>query len=345
MSDAEKARRLVRDVILAQTNVFIKELLFEKGIQGGVTKDDFQQKLEDGISAGTITYVDLQAWVDDVEGWGDEHVYIYRMLDPIGDLLDDEKRVAARVDKAGLGAFWKRDASLAFPNTLRLTRIDLTGNELTCTWHRRTDWEKRDGTRDFDHWEGDEHYFYKAYREVARRDVFRVVLKPSVMAVFIPGGQEPKTHGDLREALANDVVKLMRFSNCEPYSMSEAIKILDSAATKAKVKRTLRARITRFNSPSGGSVQFASATDESYADVEALREVRGAVQLRKFRGGAGEVDFYPPVKPGSGAKQSAAAERRVRVHLYDAYDRIRIYTRLTRDDVWWILRKIPKRVK
>ena len=49
------ALKLARDVILVQSNVFIKELLLSRQIRGGTTKADFADQMEVAISAGELT--------------------------------------------------------------------------------------------------------------------------------------------------------------------------------------------------------------------------------------------------------------------------------------------------
>ena len=124
--------------------------------------------------------------------------------------------------------------------------------------------------------------------------------------------------------------------------MGEAIKTLDTASMRPSLAATLRAPKTRLKAKGGGYVDFGSETDSSYAAVDELREVRAAVRRSKFSGGSAQFTLSLPPLDGAQAPTSAK-ERTAKVHLYSDYDRIRFTSRLTRADVWWILRKIPKR--
>ena len=73
--------RLVRGIVLAQGNIYIKSLLREKGLRIGDTKADFEQNLEQAVADGKITLVDVEEWLDRVEGWGDQHVYLFNLSD------------------------------------------------------------------------------------------------------------------------------------------------------------------------------------------------------------------------------------------------------------------------
>jgi len=329
----EKARKLIEDVILVQGNAFIKELLLGKDIRGGVTKKDFRKQLDAAVGDGTITYDDLTAWIDDTEGWGDEHIYLYKVSTPVKRLLAEAKYAEERVRKAGFGAIWNADTSWQFPLRRTLTAIQHTAGELTCVWHQGTHFEKRVKEKDFGLIEGDgEPYFYRAWRIASRRTVTRIVIRPQHAAVFLPGGSEPSTHAEERASLFDEIAGIVRMHDWPVYAIGKAIKALDALPMRADTRKRLRAQNTRLNAKSGGWVEFGSDAGMSYADVASLRDVRLAVRLGKFDGATGEFYFLLP-----GQKND------VKVHLYGDADRIRLWVRLTRADVWEILKKIPKR--
>lgn len=344
-SDVAKARQLVRNVILAQSNVFIKELLLKRDIKGGTNKAEFQQQLDDAITAGVLSYAELRDWVNDTEGWGDEHVYLYQAPKPVDTLLGDQSRLRNQVRKAGLESVFGADSSLEFPEERKLTGIHLADGELTFVWHQGTRSERRASDKDFDDIDaGGERYFYRAYREVSRRSVTRVVVRPKLIAVFLPSASEPKAHLEERASLAGEIEKIVAFADWELFSMSNAIKSLDAASMRNGARRFAHAHTTRFAANGGGHIEFASDTDQSYADVESLREVRIAVSPGKFKGTDGDFRFVlPATTNGSASGNGAADGRAVKVQLYAAYDRIRMFAKLTRAEAWWIIDKIPKR--
>lgn len=341
MNTTDSARQLVRDVILAQSNVFIKELLIGKGIRGGATKADFQKQLDDEIAAGNLTYEELKAWVEETEGWGDEHIYLYKIPTPVTRLLGQAAYAEERVRKGKLAAVWNADPSLEFPPVRKLTSIQFGERELTFVWHQGTQFEKRAKEKDFERVEEDgERYLYKAWRIASRRSVTRIVIRPYFAAVFLPSLSEPKTHAEERASLFEEIAGIVRMHDWPLYSMGEAIKVLDAASLRSRAKESLRARHTRLTAKAGGYVEFASETDMSYADVKPLRDVRHAVQSGQFRGTGGDFQLL------LGSRTNGNGEPKVqpvKVQLYGDFDRIRLWVRLTRNDVWEILKKIPKR--
>lgn len=113
---AQQLKELAHRVIVAQGNVFIKELLRASGAKIGTTKDDFASNLDAAIDAGLVTQEMLEAWLAEVEGWGDQHLYL--VVPPKIDQKALTRGVMASSHAAALGAV----ASLDFPDALELYR-------------------------------------------------------------------------------------------------------------------------------------------------------------------------------------------------------------------------------
>ena len=121
--DLEALRRLIQGITLAQGNIFIKELLRQKKIPLGATKAEFEKHMLAAIDNGTLQRADLEAWLDDVEGWGDQHIYLYNIPRAITSdaLWRDPEHVHNRVVQANLGDVWEAPTSLRFPEEPELT--------------------------------------------------------------------------------------------------------------------------------------------------------------------------------------------------------------------------------
>ena len=96
-------KELVRRVIVAQGNAFIKELLRSTGARVGASKEDFANNLDAAIDADELTQEKLEAWLAEVEGWGDQHLYLIAPpeVDPSNyaaaiDLVDIEEALGQR---------------------------------------------------------------------------------------------------------------------------------------------------------------------------------------------------------------------------------------------------------
>jgi hypothetical protein len=333
--EISRARSLIRQVILAQNNIYIRELLREKGQRIGGTKEEFEENLNNAINSGAITYAELTAWVAEVEGWGDEHVYLYTVPDRLANdrVWRETSLVEARVKAAGLGKHWNADASLAFPKARKLTGIYFKEGELTCVWQQGAEAEVRVPSKDYTAEIDGDIYLFKASRQYGKRAVTRLVLRPSakIAAVFLPASYDPDSHGDELQALGREIAPIIHISELPRFSVSEAIKILDALVTTTNPPADLQAPNTKL-SGGGASVEFSSATASSYSDYEPIRNVRRAVEASKFVGSVADFRF----RKSSVNKLS----RDIRVQLHGNQSRIRLYMRMTNADVWTILTRI-----
>ncbi len=134
MSD-QKARlkEAVRRVVVGQGNRFIKELLRDKGLAIGTTKSDFTANLMKAIDDGELSVADVESWLVEVEGWGNQHIYFYAppTIEPNG--------VRAAVNRSSHAPLLWSHSGLEFPDQLKLTTIDLQDQYIALSWHREND--------------------------------------------------------------------------------------------------------------------------------------------------------------------------------------------------------------
>jgi hypothetical protein len=342
-SEIKQAQSLVRDVIAPQNAVYLKELLHELDVQvkANATKPELEQLLLDAVNEEKLSLTKLTDWIEQTEGWGDEHVYLFDVpktfcAKPCWKDGDSVRKHVTGVKK--LAGFFDANTSFEYPEERTLTGIgfDEAAHELTCVWHQGTRFDKRVPKKDIPPRveEDGETYFYKAYRQAARRNVARIAFRPgsALAAVFLPGVSEPKTHTEERTAMLAEVGEILEVDQKRICSMADAIKELDTRANK-KGSKTLSARNTRLNTQDGGAhVEFASDTDQGYAHYASVLKVRKAVITTEFTG-AGAI-FHFMLSPIAGK------DRDVRVNLYGDFHRIRMWKHLRREDVWAVLAAI-----
>jgi hypothetical protein len=341
-------RELVKGIVVAQGNAFIKELLREKGIPIGVSKPEFERNLLAAIDRGTLVRGDIEDWLDEVEGWGDQHIYLYNVpraiaRDPV---WRSAVSVRERVEAAGFGALWNASTSRAFPEEMTLTGIQFDESTLQLSWHRAADTWVREPARDRrEEIEGDL-YEFRAYRYRPARAVTRFVLRRGgsdpaawVAAVFIPVAINSPEHeqilGRVDETLEG-LLELFDFDQVRSHQVAIAnvIRNLDHAhgAGSAGATPPVTTQTTRLTS--GGSyVEFGTlSSSDDYRSSTAVRRVRRSIrspQLPDFVGSSGKLQFL--------AGQASRLARDVKVQLFGEDKRIRIWRQLTASEVWGIL--------
>ena len=158
---------MITQIVRAQGNTFIKELLRSNNIPIGNTKANFAQNLNAAIDAGALTQGAIEAWLGEIEGWGNQHVYLFEppAIPPT--------RIRSALEASKHADLLVRKVSYEFPNRLSLSTINLSDAHLSITWRRgRGGWE-RAKSRDFQRDEGPDNFEYRAYRERFDRSVVR----------------------------------------------------------------------------------------------------------------------------------------------------------------------------
>lgn len=341
-------RELVKGIVVAQGNVFIKELLRDKGIPIGASKAEFERNLLGAVDRGELGRADLEAWLDEVEGWGDQHIYLYNVPPAIArdPVWRSVASVRERVEAAGLSEFWNASTSRAFPEEMALTGIQFDGSTLQVTWHRAADTWVREPARDRREEIDGDLYEFRAFRYRARRAVTRFVLRRGgsgptdwVAAVFIPVAIDSPEHEQILGRVDRTLERLLGLFDFDrvrarPVAIANVIRNLDHArgGEGAVAAPPVTTQSTRLLS-AGSYVEFgALSSSEDYRNSTAVRRVRRSIrspQLPDFVGSSGKLQF--PAGPASGL------DRDVKVHLFGEDRRIRIWRQLTATEVWSIL--------
>jgi hypothetical protein len=340
-SDADQSRSLVRNIVLAQGNVFIKELLRSKGIQRGTNKAEFEGHMLRAIEEGRLSRSEIDTWLESIEGWGNQHVYLYHISPEIAGspLWASIAKVRKRLASAKLDGLLNREASLEYPPARRLSRIGLQGSTLSFVWQQGLDSWLRDPDKDQkDLLIEDDIYELRAFRKRADRSIMRFDFQfdKRLAAVFLQIPWNKAEHqAALREATEAAQV-LLDVTELKPFSTSSAIKKLDQAqlASGGTAGPQLTTQRTRL-SDAGTYVEFASLSDDhGYRDSEAVRQVRLSLKTARFSGTS--ASFLYEVHGPQGAAPT------VKIDLFGEEHRIKIGSQLTREAVWGIINFLSK---
>jgi hypothetical protein len=329
LSEKDALLQLARGIVLAQGNTFIKELLREKNIRIGATKTEFEQNMVAAIESGELQREHIESWLNEVEGWGDQHIYIYTIPSAIRGAMRDSVAIEKKIRAAGLLGLWNKSLSLEFPRKSTLTGINQQGDQLTFVWHQGTEFAIR--KRDMDRREeiqGDT-YEFRAYRIRSDRSVTRFVARPKdgLAAIFIQSAWDEDEHQTLLRDISDVVNKIVPFDSLQRLVIEKAIKQLDGDALN---RSGVVVQSTRL-SAAGAYVEFAStSTSGGYQEIGVVRDVRRAVQPKQFTGTNGS--FLVP--------RSDSDPQKIRVKLYGEDRRVRLTHQMTQSEVWSVIERI-----
>jgi len=332
-TDAERAKELARDVVLSQGNVFIKELLREKG-RIGATKEDFARNLDSAIDDGTLRLADIEEWVQRVEGWGLQYIYLWQVTQAFARQAKwrDASSIRRAVRVAGLADVWGAATAQAFPEAMTLTRLSYDDGRLLFEWHEAGSFWVREPSKDKPpELEGDEIYRYDAYRQRGERSVMRFEFRPAqaVAAAFIPSPATTGAHAAALNQMFASVDGLVPRRQLSAFNVGQAISRLDDAQLRPSDFRTQTTRL----SGQGAYVEFGSTVPgHGYREVDTIREVRLAVEPGTVTGDTATILFSAPAEAGPA--------RQVRVQFYGRDGRIWVRAQMTAEQIWVLLDQI-----
>jgi hypothetical protein len=80
------------NVLFDHNMVWIQQFLRDKGLSAKGNKPELRERVESYVEDGTLSTTDLVDLLDEFEGWGNQHVYLYKASDAlIANLSDDKK--------------------------------------------------------------------------------------------------------------------------------------------------------------------------------------------------------------------------------------------------------------
>lgn len=336
-SEIDEALKMADAIAKVQGNIFVKELLRSKKkddstIRIGSSKDEVLNNLQAAIRQGKISHADISDWVNEVEGWGKQHVYLYTLnkklaADPI---WKSEDSLFNALKGKKLDETWNQPPSLSFPEKLKLASISFLDGKFECVWHRGVTLRQRDKDKDKPNEviDGDV-YDFQAYRHTPTRSVMRFELDPgkkeAALFVQMPMGPE---HEEARECSDELLDKLFDGAGLVEVDISKAIKTLDLAEMDGDGagKSFIQAQNTKFSS-GGANVEFSAGPEirGGWPAVTAVRQVRRALKNDKFEGNSGKFII--------GLKAIDGLEREVTMSLTGHGQRIYLYAQMTADEV------------
>jgi hypothetical protein len=339
-----RAIEVARSVVNIQGNIFIREFLRQKkrvnpAIRIGAKKDEVLANLVAAIEQGLIPAGDLETWLNDVEGWGRQHAYLYRATAKLAadDMWSSTDRLIEKLTRAGLKGLWRPGTSLEFPEELTLTSIDYVDGRFEMAWHRRLESWERDAEKDKDPKREviDDHvYEFRAYRQQLDRTVTRFVLRPRSRqaALFVQIPLTDPAHLAARDMMRSALAKVLTVDELKPVSLSKAIKAfdqmeLDPGPDGAGMR--VKARNTKF-AAKGATVEFDAAPgNDAWKNVSAVRRVRLALKDDDFTGDAARFEV------ALGSVKGLA--RGVLLSLNGRDKRLYFHSQMTAEEIWSVI--------
>lgn len=309
-------------IVLLQGNDFIKELLRQNGAKIGATKADFAKNIIEAIESETLTQAKIEAWLDELEGWGNQHIYLFEA--PTVAVSSLQGAFSTSPHKALVGA----PQSYKFPSDLELSNINLDGLSLSLVWHLGKEGWDRAKAKDFVRDEGQDRYRYEAHRRRVDRSLVRFEWKFSDghCAILIHRNQDID-----HDVVMSVVWTLLQSLNIVTTSRPR-IPLTQAVKSASKTKGTKSARLEA----DGGFVDLVSTLEDGGIDkVAAVRHTRNAMKDDEFSRAQGIFSL--------GSDEGLAQTMSVQVFGSEA--RVRLWAQCKRDDVYTVVAYLLKHNK
>lgn len=309
-------KALVKRVVVAQGNTFIKDLLRETESKIGATKQEFAQNLDDAIDEGRLTQARLEAWLAEVEGWGDQYVYVATAP------TIDAARLRQGINASPMAHLNDAAASLEFPEELDLKQITVDDEHLSLVWHQGKEAWNRWSRKDFEQDEDIEHYRYLAYRQRLDRSVVRFEWRfgDDYCLVLIHRNPDIR-HSEVFEAVGETLSQF----GCDEVPL-RLLPLMQAIITSAQ--RANGVQSTRFERDSGYVELGSNLPGMGIEAVESVRVVLQAVDTDQFDRAKGMLNFV---------SLHHGTSRDISVEVFGAEAKLRIWAQCKREDVLTVL--------
>lgn len=331
---------LLLDYLLAHNLRFIQEFLKTHGLPYSYTKVEIRASLRGYIEERKLSIEDLVYLLDTIEGWGNQHAYLYQGHGE-SHQWQDEGYVRQKLREAGVPALLNRPRPLVLPETTALSSIAWSIERVRFLWVERRIWEERveqfdkelplkDNASHSSRQEHGELLVWKAYRRMTARGLISfdwdLVSNTAMMLIQrLPRGE---TYRKVRDQFMRELDPIVGFERFEPVRIAGVVRKLE---TSDEVRRTR----FKWRSASRGLIEVTSPGDtmDVLVDDPAIERARKAVN-DEATGLQGNVYWQP--QPGRLSKE-------LYMRLYgenDSDQRISIFAEHSEADVTYVLSRI-----
>jgi hypothetical protein len=257
------------DLLMRNTADLIRQLLGRYELPTSGTKPELRARIEDALAKRSIRVNDIIEYVDELDGWGDQHVYLYSAPEGLLPVWRSESSVREILRGARKLSLLNAHTPVVLPSVPKLSRIAWTPKHLRFVWITSRKWDERI-ERD-DKREGLKHW--KAYEERTARGVLAFdwnLLNGEAMLMIerLPSGND---YGTARDALAKELRPFLDLSLFSPVDVGRAIKNIEKSTQ-------VRNRVLALQSARGTRVRFTSRSRKQDAferDPDAKRSRDG----------------------------------------------------------------------
>ncbi len=324
--DDWELERLV-EYVFAHRMLAIQNFLSDHGLATSGTKEKLKERVQQALDDKTILPEDLVGLLDHIEGWGNQHVYLY--ASPPGEqrAWKNEEKARERLEDEEAGKLFNRRRPLVLPEERTLASVEWTKSSVRFVWVEKREWEMRLSDEDVE----ENEILYKAYKPQLARGITTfdwnlLTGDAALMIQRLPSGEK---YDEIRVAYEAEIEKFMKISDFTPVRARRAIRKLE------KGNEALNRKV-EHETQTGGKVSFTSKgrKADAYADKD-LKKARDALGGQTVSV-LGNFYFVP---------KSPKLERNIHIKVYSKDQRVAIFGECTEEEVVYVLSRVRQHSK
>jgi hypothetical protein len=306
------------DILFNHKMEWIKQFLKRKGQPTTGNKPDLRNRIEDCLDEATIDTSDLVDLLDQVEGWGNQHAFLYEASNELIATLSDKKALKAKLATLGLTRLFNDRIPLVRPDLPTLSAIEWSVDRVRFIWvEKRTYREPRgdesysDGTIEYDAYE------VKRSRGIISFSCDLVTGLAELLIQRLPRGNDYQTE---HKKFIDELADVFDVKQLKLQKISGAIKKVDQS-------KQIRKRSSKLATALGYQATYTSRSrkDDVYDDptIRKARKALGATVAGRLG------NFYWPI-----------LGRDIHVKLYAKDQRVGIFGECTETEVANVLSEV-----
>lgn len=319
---ADEVTRVV-DYVFAHRSAAIRDFLREEGLKVSGNKEGLRDRIREAIDDGTIDASALVNLLDTVEGWGNQHIYLYQAPDGETKTWKKQAQARNRLKKIGHEQLFNRRRPLVLPDEPTLSAVEWTQDRVRFIWVEKREWELR--RSDLDPAADGNGIRFKAYEDKIARGITSfdwnlVTGEAALMIQRLPSGER---YDDIRQRYEETIEDAVHVSNFTRRDVRKAIRKIEESKEASK-------RQVAIETQRGGRASFTSKGRK--ADVFDDPDLK---KSRKAMGQTASVlgNFY-------WLEAAPHLERRLHVKLYATDQRVAIFGECSETEVKYVLSRV-----
>lgn len=302
----------------------IRVFLKARGLDAAGTKEELRDVVAAGLKSGTVTAEDLIALLDTIEGWGNQHLYLYQSSAASTKLWKREAEVKKILANAELSSLFNSRRPLVLPSAPTLSAINWSAKRVRFIWVEKREWDLR--REDKDRPVNSQGISFRAYegqlaRGITTFDWNLVSREAALLIQQLPSGDN---YDGVRKEYESQLAGVLDFSSFKQRRIRSAIRKIEKS--KEALNRKIELETSR-----GGSASFTSKGKriDAYTDpdIKKSREALGGQTTSK------NGNFYFLPKP-------TFLTRMIHVKLYSKDQRVGIFGECLEGEVQYVLSRI-----